>query len=274
MTPSVRRRYLSGAERIELLFCPASETAARTPLLFVHGGYVGAWSWAEHFLVWFAARGFPVYALSLRGHGMSGGHERLHSFGLDHYAEDLAQAVQALPRPAVLVGHSMGALVVQKHLELASAPAAVLACPVPPFGLLPSALSLALFRPALWSEINALAAGRDTSREALAQALFAGPMEAGRVERIFGRMQGESRRAIMDMAWWGLPQLWRVNRPQALVLGAGRDALISPVLVESGARLLGAEYRLLEGLGHALMLDARWEHAAGELHGWLEERGL
>ena len=274
MTPSVRRRFLPGAERIELLFCPESEAAARTPLLFVHGGYVGAWSWAEHFLAWFAARGFPVYALSLRGHGMSGGRERLHSFGLDHYAEDLAHAVQALPRPAALIGHSMGALVVQKHLAFAPAPAAVLACPVPPFGLLPSALSLALFRPALWGEINALAAGRNTSREALIQALFAGPMEAERVERIFGRMQAESRRALMDMAWWGLPQLWRINRPQTLVLGAGRDALISPLLAESGARLLGAEYRLLEGLGHALMLDARWEHAAGALHGWLEQRGL
>jgi len=274
VTPSVRRRFLSGAEKIEVLFCPESEAAARTPLLFVHGGYVGAWSWAEHFLAWFAARGFPVYALSLRGHGMSGGRERLHSFGLDDYAEDLGQAVEALPRPAALIGHSMGALVVQKYLELAAAPAAVLACPVPPFGLLPSAFSLALFRPGLWSEINALAAGRSTSLEALAKALFAGPIEADRLQRICGRMQAESRRALMDMAWWGLPQLWRVNRPQALVLGAGRDALISPALVESGARLLGAEYRLLDGLGHALMLDARWEHAAGALHGWLEERGL
>lgn len=274
MTPSIRQRHLCGTEKIEVLYCPETERAARTPLLFVHGGYVGAWSWAEHFLPWFAARGFPVYALSLRGHGMSGGRERLHSFGLDHYAEDLAQAVEALPRPAALIGHSMGALVVQKHLELAAAPAAVLACPVPPFGLLPSAFSLALFRPGLWSEINALAAGRSASRDVLAAALFAGPIDADGVEHIYARMQAESRRALMDMTWWGLPQFWRLDPPQTLVLGAARDALISPALAESTARLLSADYRLLEGLGHALMLDARWEHAAAALHGWLEERGL
>jgi non-heme chloroperoxidase len=274
VTPSIRQRHLSGIERIEVLFCPETECAARTPLLFVHGGYVGAWSWAEHFLPWFAARGFPVFALSLRGHGESTGRERLHSFGLDHYAEDLALAVQALPRPPVLIGHSMGALVAQKLLEIATVPAVVLACPVPPFGLLPSAFSLALFKPALWNEINALAAGRSASREALAAALFAGPIEADGVERIYARMQAESRRALMDMTWWGLPQLWRLDPPQTLVLGAARDALISPALAESTARLLSAEYRLLDGLGHALMLDARWERASEALFGWIEERGL
>jgi len=149
--------------------------------------------------------------------------------------------------PPVLIGHSMGTLVVQKHLELASA---------------------------LWTEINALAAGRGASREALATALLAGPMRADRVERIYARMQAESRRALMDMTWWRLAQLGRPNPPQALVLGAARDALLAPALAESTARLLSAEVRLLDGLGHALMLDARWERAAEAVFAWIEERGL
>jgi pimeloyl-ACP methyl ester carboxylesterase len=274
VTLALERRTLSGAEPIELLYCPATEHAVRMPLLFVHGGYVGAWSWAEYFLPWFAARGFPVAALSLRGHGESGGRERLHSFSLEDYAEDVALAAETLPRPPVLVGHSMGALIVLKYLEQATAPAAVLACPVPPFGLMPSAFSLALFRPALWAEVNALASGRSASRNALAEALFAGPMEADRLNRIYVRMQAESRRALMDMAWWGLPQGGGANAPAALVLGAARDALISPALAESTARLLGADYRLLDGLGHAMMLDARWERAAEALLAWIEEQGL
>ena len=274
MTPALAQRSLSGTERIEILHCPETVQAPRTPLLFVHGGYVGAWSWAEHFLPWFAARGFPVAALSLRGHGESSGRGRLHSFSIDDYAEDVALAIEALPRPPILVGHSMGALVVQKRLELTSGSGVVLACPVPPFGLLPSAFSLALLRPALWAEINTLAAGRGASRDALAAALFAGPMETAALERIDARMQAESRRALMDMTWWGLPQLWRMNPAQTLVLGAARDALISPAQAEATARLLGAEFKSLDGLGHALMLDARWERAAEALLAWVEERGL
>jgi pimeloyl-ACP methyl ester carboxylesterase len=270
----VAQRFVAGAERIEVLHCPPTDDSARTPLVFVHGGYVGAWSWSEHFLPWFAARGFPVHALSLRGHAGSSGRERLHSFGLDDYAKDLALVVDALPRPPVLIGHSMGALVVQKYLEHAPACAAALACPVPPFGLLPSAFSLALFRPSLWSEINSLAAGHSASRKALAEALFAGPLEADRMERIYARMQSESRRALMDMTWWGLPAFWRFNPSDTLVLATARDVLISPALTQSTAHLLGAEYRLLDGIGHALMLDARWERAAEALAGWIEERGL
>ena len=94
------------------------------------------------------------------------------------------------------------------------------------------------------------------------------------MERIYARMQPESRRALADMTWWGLPAFWRVNPSDALVLSTARDVLISPALAESTARLLGAEYRVLDGIGHALMLDARWERAAEALAGWIEERGL
>ena len=70
----VERRVLPGAaEGLELLSWGESEGAARTPLLFVHGAYVGAWCWAEHFLGWFGAQGFPAFAVSLRGHGKSSG---------------------------------------------------------------------------------------------------------------------------------------------------------------------------------------------------------
>ncbi|MGH9576315.1 MAG: hypothetical protein ACRD3R_02675 [Terriglobales bacterium] len=62
--------------------------------------------------------------------------------------------------------------------------------------------------------------------------------------------------------------------PDTLVVAAGRDALVSPALVETGARMLGAEFRRLEGLGHAIMLDARWERSAEALLAWIEERGL
>ncbi len=261
---------------LELLALSAGAGAeARAPLVFVHGAYVGAWCWAENFLPWFAARGHPVYALSLRGHGASAGRERLHEFGLADFADDLALALRELECPPVLIGHSMGALVVQKFLERnpGAARAAALFCPVPPFGILASSFSLALTRPDLFAEINALAFGGRASRAALQQALFAGPVEAERLERYFTRMQPESRRAILDMSGWGLPQTWRTTLPDTVVIGAERDVLISPALAQTTARLLGTEYLSLPGLGHAVMLEPGWRSAAEALAGWLAARG-
>jgi non-heme chloroperoxidase len=266
---------LIGAVRpggLELL--SANAHAARTPLLFVHGANIGAWCWAEHFMPWFAARGFPAYALSLRGHGASHGRERLDQHGIADYAEDVAAVVASLERQPVLVGHSMGAVVVQKYLEQGGAPAAVLACPVPPWGLVPSTMMLAFTRPALFAGLHSVAAGGRASLQTLADALFAGPPDPERLARAYTRMQRESSRALLDLAGFGLPQRWRMKLPQTLVLGAERDALIAHASAEGTARMLDADYVLLEGLGHGVMLDNGWERAAGAILGWLEEQGL
>ncbi len=270
----VGRRIVAGAEPLEMLYWPDTEAAQRTPLIFVHGAYVGAWCWAERFIPWFGALGYPVSAISLRGHGKSAGRDRLHSFSLADYADDLAAAVATCATPPVLVGHSMGAAVVQKYLERATAPATAFLCPVPPAGLLPASWSLAFTRPALFAEVSAMATGGRPSVAAVREALFASDLPAEAVERHYARMQPESRRALMDLSGWGLPQRWRMNLPRSLVIAAGEDVLIPRAQVESAARYLEAEYRLLPDLGHVLMLDAGWESAARCLQEWLAEAAL
>jgi len=268
---------------LEILSRKTESKTPRTPILFVHGAYVGAWCWEENFLDWFAGRGFPAYAVSLRGHGASVGHERLDDFGLADYAEDVALAAAQLPRPPVLIGHSMGALVVQKLLERVAdagaapadvVPALVLACPVPTYGLLPSTVSLAFSRPSLFAGLNAVASGGRASPQVLGEALFGALPDPGQLARCYRRMQGESRRALLDMSGWGLPSLWRGKRPPTLVIGAGRDALIPAAEAQGAAHLLSADYRLLPELGHAVMLDAGWRSAAETIAVWLEEQGL
>ena len=62
--------------RLEIIArAPAAEPRP-TPLLFVHGAWHGAWCWDEHFLGYCARRGYAAVALSLRGHGGSGGRGR------------------------------------------------------------------------------------------------------------------------------------------------------------------------------------------------------
>ena len=121
--------------------------AHSTPLLFVHGMFHAAWCWAEHFLPFFAQHGYTAHALSLRGHGGSEGRERLRWTPLASYVADVAQAVEQLERPPILVGHSMGGLVVQKYLESHEVPAAVLLGSPSPQGLLRASLRIARQNP-------------------------------------------------------------------------------------------------------------------------------
>jgi pimeloyl-ACP methyl ester carboxylesterase len=119
----VRREVLSAA--------PAGETRCPPLLLVPDAGY-GASAFTPVWLPGAAARGFPAYAVSLRGHGESGGSELRRRTMVRDYVYDVVQAAVALPVRPVLVGHGLGALVVSRVLTRYPARAAVLLAPAGP----------------------------------------------------------------------------------------------------------------------------------------------
>jgi len=256
-------------DRLEFLAAVPLAPSFAHPLLFLHGAFVGAWCWAEHFLPHFAEQGFACYALSFRGHGGSRGRDQLMLASVDEYVEDVFEAVSRIGRPPVLVGHSMGGFVAQKYLEDASAPAAVLMASVPPQGLLASQLNLAFGNPTLFAELNNVLSHGRGSPQALYKALFAGPVAAERLAEWYRRTQPESQRAIWDMTLFALPQLWRLNRTPTLWLAAERDALFPVEQIRLGADALGGALEVIPGLGHAMMLEAGWQAVAERVAGWL-----
>jgi pimeloyl-ACP methyl ester carboxylesterase len=101
------------------------------PLLFVHGALHAAWCWDEHFLDWFADRGYRAVALSLRSHG-SPVSQPLNTYTIADYVDDVRSVVDDLPTTPVSIGHSMGGFIVQKFLESSAALAGVMLSSAPP----------------------------------------------------------------------------------------------------------------------------------------------
>jgi non-heme chloroperoxidase len=259
----------AATKRIELLSSAPRKTNKYPPLLFVHGAFAAAWCWAEHFLPYFAAQGYSAHALSLRGHGNSEGRDHLDWHSIGSYVEDVAEVIGSLGEAPVLIGHSMGGMVVQKYLETAEVPAAVLMASVPPQGLLSSSLQLAINSPDLFRDLNGILHGGQASAEGLRQILFAQPVDDDTLIRYYRLMQPESQRAIWDMALFDLPQRWRMKLPPLLVLGAEHDALIPASFVESTADYYGIQPEIFPGMGHGMMLEAGWETVAARVVEWL-----
>lgn len=253
---------------LEVLARAPSGEPHPTPLLFIHGAYAAAWCWAEHFLPYFAAAGYAVYAVSLSGHGGSRGREYLDTLSIDDYVHDVAQVVAALPAAPVLIGHSMGGMVVQKYLERAKAPAAVLMASVPPQGLWASAVDLAIRRPALLRDLNRLLGGGQIQVEILREAMFAQPVAVEQLHSYYLRMQPESHRAIWDMTLFNLPQPRLMHHPSLLVLGAGKDHLTPASMVELTARTYGVEAEIFPDMGHGMMLEHDWIKVADRIKAW------
>src|SRR3954471_805401 len=110
-------RGVSGVGELELItHRPDKKAATKPQLLFVHGAFVGAWCWDDNFLPYFARRGFAAHALSLRGHGGSAGRHALSTTSIIDYESDVLQVIDHIGAPVVLIGHSLGAMVVQRCL--------------------------------------------------------------------------------------------------------------------------------------------------------------
>jgi pimeloyl-ACP methyl ester carboxylesterase len=263
-----RRMQLEVLSRMPALARP-------TPLLFVHAAWHGAWCWDEHFLAYFAERGYPAYALSLRGHGASEKLPHLRDATIAEYVADVAQVAGDLPSPPVVIGHSMGGLIVQKYLETHTAPAGVLLASVPPSGALRTTLNVARKHPLRFAWANvARSLYPLVSRPRLTRELFFSPeMMEEEVQAHFRRIQDESYRAYLDMVAFNLPRPKRVKTP-LLVLGGERDAIITPHEVAATARAYHTQPRMFAKMAHDMMLEAGWQDVAYAILAWLRERGL
>ena len=257
------------------LIAAGQETATRpTPVVFVHGAWHGAWCWQEKFMPFFAQAGFAVTALSLRGHGGSEGRAGLRRHAIADYVADVAAVAATLPTPPVLVGHSMGGLVVQRYLERHPAAAAVLLASVPTSGATATALRVLRRHPVQFAKINLrLSLYPVVETPALAhEYLFSSHTPPELVAAVHARLQDESYRAFLDMMT-RLPRPGRVRVP-VRVLGAAEDGIFTPGEVQRTARAYGTQATIYPRMGHNMMLEPDWEGVAGDVVAWLGEQGV
>jgi len=95
----------------------------------------GAWRWQPYFLPYFAELGYKASAFSFSCHGNSQKYKSLNLLSINDYVQELKSIIEHMETTPILIGHSMGAFVIQKYLEEYRVPKAVLITPVPPFGI-------------------------------------------------------------------------------------------------------------------------------------------
>jgi non-heme chloroperoxidase len=246
--------------------------AKKPPLLFVHGGYCDAWFWEPYFLPWFAAQGFPAYALSLRGHGESTGRDALFVTSLDDYEADVEHVAATLDSPPIFVGHSMGAAIVERIVAKRPVKGAALLAPLPPSGLLSIATRLAASHPDYIVHMSNGDPSR-LSKEVLAALrpfYFSDDVEPTLLAEAARHFCAESPRALFDLSLrlhWALPA--NDHRP-ICVIGAEGDRICTPGDVRATARHHNVAATILPGLAHMLMLEPGWAAVAQALAGWLQ----
>jgi len=219
----------------------------------------------------FAAAGYPAWAFSLRGHGKSAGSVR--NASIADYLDDLRGVLARFARSPVLVGHSLGAFLIQHLLaERDDFPAAVFLASIPPSGTMGLAWRTFRQRPRVarhvmtkWDVYPFLAWPTPDGRR-----FFSAGMDPATAEDYMRRFTRESFRAVaVDALVLRLPRV-RPRRTPLLVLGGAQDTLFTPDEVHRTARAYGTTATIFPAMGHDLMLDPGWEHVAGDMLAWLK----
>jgi pimeloyl-ACP methyl ester carboxylesterase len=248
-----------------------SGVASRYQLLFVHGSCSQAAMWRP-MMGWFAQHGIPSAAVSLRGHGGSGG--SLQGATISDYVNDVLSACCTLAdRPIVLVGHSMGGFVVQHliaRIERLPLDSVVLLAPGPSRTMRIEGLRMALRRPlhfaraSLSRDIRRIYDG-DGLREFLLHPAIPADVEA----LVRSSIGPESWTALQEMN--GLAPDLKADQlsTRMLVLSGSLDRMVPPKTSRATARDWGADFREVAGLSHMLAVEPGWANVAEVMMDWI-----
>jgi pimeloyl-ACP methyl ester carboxylesterase len=250
----------------------AASPVARPPILFLHGMFGGAW-YFEKFQRAFAERGYPSYAVNVRGHHGSRPVPDVGRLSVHDYVEDALIAMRALPpapggtRP-IVIGHSMGGLIAQKVAETGAASAAVLLSSAPPRGI--SVLSLRLLALAPTFGVPMVCSRALYPKPSDADDLVFNRIPVDERASLFARFAPESGRAAREMAFSTIPVNARRVRCPLLSISATEDHMVRPRIGRQIARKYDAHYEEFPGHAHFIVWEPGWETVAARVGDWLE----
>lgn len=229
-----------------------------TPVVFLHGIGGGAKSFAPQ-IASFASAGYHPVALDLPGYG---GRTPVDAMSFDTIAGDVENAISAsaLERP-VLVGHSMGGMVVQSLLRRRpdGYAAAVLSCTSPAFGN-PTGDFQKKFVADRLAPLDAGQSMADAAPNAARTIMSPSADPAGRalfIEQYGLVPEATYRAAVKCLVTFDERANLAAIKVPVLCLAAEHDRNApAPVLEKMASKIPGAHYVCLAGLGHMPNLEA------------------
>ena len=252
--------------------------APRATVVLVHGPCLGPWIWDERVIPHLEGLGLRCFAPDL--------HEAwpqpdwgpsVARLPLARYVERLHAMLAPLRGPVILVGHSMGARIVEGLIARGAHDGAVLVSPTPPEGLEEPARRLALRHPGALA--GALAARRPLrlfgepgrpDPDRVREWLLGPRADAALVARTAAALRDEPFAACRDWLRPGAPPDRDIGVP-VLAISGRDDPLVTPAALRHTAAAWNAVGHVIPHAGHCPMLGAAGGVLARHIERWLFE---
>jgi pimeloyl-ACP methyl ester carboxylesterase len=242
----------------------------RRPLYLLHGELAGSWIW-EHYLRYFAQRGWEGHALNLRAHFWSET-APLEELSFDTYLDDAVAGYDALDRSAVVIGHGLGGLLAMKLAERREIDALVGLSPAIPAPVRPvPPPHVVRLVPSVYQ--GELVDWAGTHEQIQRQNPDLSLEDVRRIQHLLGAESGAARRQMLAGV-----HVERDRLPDVpiLVIGAGLDRQFPELESARLADWLGAEYQPFGAHSHYGLVtgESAFDQVADTIRSFLEHHRL
>jgi alpha-beta hydrolase superfamily lysophospholipase len=265
-------------------------TAPRTPVVFIHGLWLHATSWAP-WLERFSQAGYEPVAPGWPNEPPTVAAAReqpdlVANLSIDEVTEHFAQVIGSMAANPVIVGHSFGGLIAEKLLGQGIGAAAVAIDPAQIKGVLP--LPLAQLRaslPALGNPANLHKAISLTPKEF--RFGFGNALTEAESDALYEKWTIPSparplfQAAVANFTLHSQAQVDTANakRGPLLLISGLEDHTVPDVVTRSTLKQYRdstavTELKQFEGRGHSLVIDSGWHEVADAVLQWLNANGV
>ena len=252
----------------------------RRTMVCIHG-MAGFAAYLIPKMEYFAERGYTCFAPDIVGHGERNKID-VSGLGVLDYVADVNDFIDHTVRkendaPLILLGHSMGGLIAAKLAEMRTDVGhAVLVTPAPPNGvlLLPGGMISFTLDDVRRLIKMMLGGARFVPSRHFLESLFANPKASKHIidQWEARRMSNESLLVALQLGMSHVAVDARKINAHMLVIGAKKDKVVHHRVAKKIQEHYGADYHLIEDLGHMCPFEAGWEQTAAIIETWLKEK--
>jgi pimeloyl-ACP methyl ester carboxylesterase len=252
-------------------------------IVFVHGMYMNALCW-EHWVEYFQAKGYSCFAPDWPGRnqpveGLRKQHPdpQLGRLTLTDVVEHYTRTIQALNEKPILIGHSMGALVVQLLLQRDLAAAGVAIDSAPPQGIFTTKWS---FLKSNWPHISPFAPLSSPIAMTFPrfQYTFVNTMNLEEQRAAFDRYVVPESRRVPSQSLTTKIDFKRDHPPLLLVAGSADHIIPASLNKTNYVKYLSSssvtDFKQFPDRTHFIIGQRGWEEVADFVIAWLQEKGV
>lgn len=246
--------FMTTLHQIPAMLIREPSTPVKGTIVFVHDAWHGAWCWEVYFTKDFSDKGFRCITFNLPGHGQATDKSTMNGLRMEDYVDALSAVVAQCDESPIIIGHGMGALILQKYLQQHTCRMAIFLSPMPSNGYWGSLLHL-LKNIGAWRALRNKDLFQVVQKCSDAKAiLFAAQTDSTLVSDWHSRLCGESYQVFRQLKQLDIKPISPLQTP-SIVVGGGKDRLISVKDFQRTSRIHDAGMIIIPHMAHDMMLD-------------------